>query len=81
MHEHWNVRQTEDWARTRQHGDVVPKKRRGAIVNPDTRALEDEFRRALGTKVVLTRLKKGGRLTIEFYSDEELEGLRQRLLN
>ena len=81
IREHWNVRQTEDWARTRQHGDVTPKKRRGAIVDPDTRALEDEFRRALGTKVVLTRLKQGGRLTIEFYSDEELESLRQRLLN
>jgi ParB family transcriptional regulator, chromosome partitioning protein len=81
IREHWNVRQTEDWARSRQHGDVVPRKRRGAIDDPETRALEDEFRRALGTKVVLTRLKKGGRLTIEFYSDEELESLRGRLIN
>jgi len=80
IRERWNVRQTEDWARSRQHGDVVPKKRRGAIVDPETRALEDEFRRALGTKVILTRLKKGGRLTIEFYSDDELESLRLRLI-
>jgi ParB family chromosome partitioning protein len=49
------------------------------VSDPDTAALEDEFRRALGTKVVLTRLRKGGRLTIEFYSDEELEALRRRL--
>jgi len=34
---------------------------------------------ANGTKVVLTRLKNGGRLTIEFYSNEELEALRRRL--
>jgi hypothetical protein len=47
--------------------------------DPDTAALEDEFRRALGTKVILSRLRKGGRLTIEFYSDDELEALRQRL--
>jgi hypothetical protein len=41
--------------------------------------IEEEFRRALGTKVVLTRLKHGGRLTIEFYSNDELETLRRRL--
>jgi len=28
---------------------------------------------------VLTRLRSGGRLTIEFYSDEELEALRRRV--
>jgi hypothetical protein len=50
-----------------------------AAADPETRAVEEEFRRALGTKVVLTRLKQGGRLTIEFYSNDELEALRRRL--
>ena len=53
--------------------------RRVAATDPETRAVEEEFRRALGTKVVLTRVKNGGRLTIEFYSNEELEALRRRL--
>jgi ParB family chromosome partitioning protein len=84
VREHWNVRQTETWARgvaleagTRQ---LRVRRRRAAGQNdPETRALEDEFRRALGTKVLLTRVKDGGRLVIEFYSNEELEELRRRL--
>jgi ParB family chromosome partitioning protein len=79
IHEHWSVRETEEWVRARatQAGPRPP--RRASTADPDTRALEEEFRRALGTKVVLTRLKQGGRLTIEFYSNDELETLRRRL--
>jgi len=75
----WSVRQTEDWVRTRIYGLPAPRAAPASQADPDTLALEDEFRRALGTKVILTRLRKGGRLTIEFYSDEELDALRQRL--
>ncbi|TME79022.1 MAG: hypothetical protein E6I46_00680 [Chloroflexi bacterium] len=56
------------------------KLRHRSASDPETRALEDEFRQALGTKVVLTRLRNGGRLTIEFYSNEELEALRRRVI-
>jgi ParB family chromosome partitioning protein len=78
--EHWSVRQTEEWVRARatEAGTRQPR-RRVAATDPETRAVEEEFRRALGTKVVLTRVKNGGRLTIEFYSNEELEALRRRL--
>jgi ParB family chromosome partitioning protein len=41
----------------------------------ETRALEEQFRAALGTRVSLTRSRRGGKLTIHFYSDEELQGL------
>jgi len=75
----WSVRETEDWVRARVSGAARSKSAPTPQADPDTLALEDEFRRALGTKVILTRLRKGGRLTIEFYSDDELEGLRQRL--
>jgi ParB family chromosome partitioning protein len=75
----WSVRETEDWVRARVSGAPRSKSAPTPQADPDTLALEDEFRRALGTKVILTRLRKGGRLTIEFYSDDELEGLRQRL--
>lgn len=37
------------------------------------RDLEEQFRTALGTKVQLSRSRRGGRLVIYFYSDEELE--------
>src|SRR5262249_46547911 len=42
-------------------------------------ALEEELRQALGTKVRLVTRKKGGRIEIEYYSNEELEGLVRRL--
>jgi len=42
-------------------------------------ALEQELIRALGTKVRLHPRKKGGRIEIEYYSNEELEGLVRRL--
>jgi ParB family chromosome partitioning protein len=79
--EHWSVRQTENWVRARaiEAGTRKPRTAK-AMSDPETRALEEEFRRALGTKVVLTRVKNGGRLTIEFYSNEELDELRRRLM-
>jgi ParB family transcriptional regulator, chromosome partitioning protein len=79
IREHWSVRQTEDWVRVRATEAGAKQRRRVAVADPDSRALEEEFRRALGTKVILTRLKHGGRLTIEFYSNEEFETLRRRL--
>jgi ParB family chromosome partitioning protein len=50
-------------------------------VRPDVHvsALEEELTRALGTKVRLLPRKKGGRIEIEYYSNEELEGLVRRL--
>jgi ParB family chromosome partitioning protein len=42
-------------------------------------ALEEELTRALGTKVRIHLLKKGGKVEIEYYSNEELEGLIKRL--
>ncbi len=79
IREHWSVRQAEEWCRARATEAGTRQPRRVTAADPETRAVEDEFRRALGTKVVLTRLKNGGRLTIEFYSNEELEALRRRL--
>ena len=79
IREHWSVRQTEEWVRARLNEAGVKRPHRVSAGDPETRALEEEFRRALGTKVVLTRLKHGGRLTIEFYSNEDFEALRHRL--
>jgi ParB family chromosome partitioning protein len=81
IQEHWSVRQTEDWVRTRQETPPArraPRQRKG--VDAETLSLEQEFRQALGTKVILTRFKDGGRLTIEFYSDAELESVRLKLV-
>jgi ParB family chromosome partitioning protein len=45
-----------------------------------TRRLEDAFRGALGTKVALTRGRRGGKLVISFFSDEELQTIYERIV-
>ena len=81
IREHWSVRQTEHWVRIRATEAGTRKPRiRSTSNDPEIRALEDEFRRLLGTKVVLTKLRQGARLTIELYSNEELEEFRRRLI-
>ena len=76
--QHLSVRQTEELVRRLRTLPASPKATR--TVAPETRALETEFAQALGTKVNLSRSKKGGRLTIHFYSEEELQGLYEILV-
>ena len=45
----------------------------------DLERVEEDLRRALGTKVSLARSRRGGRIVIEYYSDEELGRLYERL--
>ncbi|HJW20889.1 MAG TPA: ParB/RepB/Spo0J family partition protein [Candidatus Limnocylindrales bacterium] len=47
--------------------------------DPDLERVEEDLRRALGTKVSLARSRRGGRIVIEFYSDDELTRLYDRL--
>jgi len=73
-----SVRQTEELVRRLRERPPIPR----TIAN-DTDAnmdrLEEDLRRALGTKVVLARSRKGGRIVIEYYSDEEFSRLFDRL--
>ena len=47
--------------------------------DPETAYLEERFRQALGTKVQLVRGRRGGRLIVHFFSDDELEGIYQAI--
>jgi ParB family chromosome partitioning protein len=47
--------------------------------SPDLAAVEETLRGALGTRVELQKGRKGGRVVIHFYSDEELDALIDRL--
>ncbi len=49
--------------------------------SPDTHSIEEDLRRALGTKVELFRTQRGGKIIIEFYSDEELETIYEKLVH
>jgi ParB family chromosome partitioning protein len=72
-----SVRQTEELVRRlkdRPAATTTPVR-----VDGELERIEEDLRHALGTKVVLARSRKGGRIVIEFYSDEELNRLFARL--
>ena len=50
-----------------------------AAGDPELERVEEDLRKSLGTKVSLTRSRRGGRIVIEYYSDEELGRLYERL--
>lgn len=74
-----SVRQTEELVR-RLASASEPEAPEPQPASPQTRALEDAFRSALGTRVALSRGEKGGRLVIYFYSEEELQGIYERIV-
>lgn len=73
-----SVRQTEELVR-RVREPKPSVERAEPTVDPDVERVEEDLRRALGTKVSLARTRRGGRIVIEFYSDEELGRLYERL--
>ena len=76
VQDHLNVRQTEALVRRLVSG---PRRRR--LDDPEVVRAEGELRAALGTKVQIARRRRGGRITIDFYSAEEFERLYELLLH
>lgn len=79
LKQEFNVRQTEELVR-KLSGEKLSRKPRPAAV-PEVSELEERLRSSLGTKVTLRSGRKGGTVTIHFYSNEELDALIGRLLN
>lgn len=75
-----SVRQTEELVRRLREPRETPAPTAARRLDPDLERVEDELRRHLGTKVTLARSRRGGRIVIEFYSDEELSQLYDRLI-
>ncbi|NLG26599.1 MAG: ParB/RepB/Spo0J family partition protein [Chloroflexi bacterium] len=73
-----SVRQTEELVRRLEAATGVGE--RTPSRSPESEALESQFRDALGTKVDLFRSRKGGRLVIHFYSEEDLQALFERIV-
>lgn len=78
LHQDLNVRQTEELIRKLggQKPPAVPAKE----VDPNVKEIEDRLCERLGTRVTLKHSKKGGTVTIHYYSEEELSGLLNRLI-
>jgi len=66
-----SVRQTEELVRRRR----PQRPRIGLLIAPELAEVEERLRRMLSTRVGVARTRHGGRLVIEFGSNEELERL------
>jgi ParB family chromosome partitioning protein len=75
-----SVRQTEELVRRVREPRVTPDAVRGTAADPDVERVEEDLRRSLGTKVRLTRTRRGGRIVIEYFGEDELARLYQRLV-
>jgi len=69
---HLSVRQTEELVRRKRDAGAV---KRGGPISGDLADLEAQLRGLLATRVGIVRTRRGGRLVIDFYSDEELDRL------
>jgi ParB family chromosome partitioning protein len=80
MDQDLSVRQTEELVRRLREPRAVRAERSATPSDPELERVEEDLRRALGTKVRLARSRRGGRIVIEFYGDDELARLYERLV-
>ncbi|MBM3124726.1 MAG: ParB/RepB/Spo0J family partition protein [Chloroflexi bacterium] len=73
-----NVRQTEDLVR--KLAGQMPVKARKPSRSVEVRDVERRLQHSLGTKVSVKHGRKGGTVTIYYYSNEELDSLLGKLL-
>ena len=75
-----SVRQVEELARRlREEPGTAGPARAAVTLDGEMERVEEDLRRSLGTKVRLTRSRKGGRIIIEWYGEDELGRLYERL--
>ncbi|PIR73386.1 MAG: chromosome partitioning protein ParB [Candidatus Moranbacteria bacterium CG10_big_fil_rev_8_21_14_0_10_35_21] len=71
------VRQTED--KTKEIS--VRTHKRTMHIDPEVKAIEEKLLEALGTKVKVSRFGSGGKIVIDYYSQEELDNILSRIVN
>lgn len=70
LERHLSVRQTEELVRRKRASEQDSTR---PALSPDLQDVEAQLRGLLATKVAIVRSRRGGRVVIEFYSDEELD--------
>ncbi len=75
-----SVRQTEELVRRLREPRTAREPAKRSRLDADLERVEADLRDRLGTKVSLSRSRNGGRIVIEYYSDEELARLYERLI-
>src|SRR3989338_3749966 len=75
-----NVREAENRARQLSGKIFVPRRRPAKVQDPEMRSWQSRLEEILGTKVRLEKLGERGKIVVEFYSDEELRGILDKLI-
>ena len=58
----------------------IAKDRARAALDPETRMLQEKLENALGTRVNISRNGPKGKISIEFFSEEELKSISERIV-
>lgn len=74
------VREAENRARQIGGRIFVPRRRAARVVDPEMRSWEQKLEDILGTKVKIERLGEKGKIVAEFYSEEELRGILNKII-
>ena len=74
-----SVRAVEDLVRKSREGGAVPVRRSNPRKTPEIRALEDELRGLLGTKVSIQDQRGKGKIVIEYYTPDDFAGVLERI--
>lgn len=75
-----NVREAENKARQISGKTLIPRKRASRIMDPQVQEWQARLEERFGTKVQLQRIGERGKIVVEFYSEEELQGLLNKLI-
>ncbi len=75
------VREAEEAARRLKKGEINKKPVKAKEIRKEHMALTNSLGKFLGTKVGIQSTAKGGRLVIEYYSDEELGRIIEQIKN
>jgi ParB family chromosome partitioning protein len=75
-----SVRQVEELVRRVREPRMETTNGIDKVADPEVERVEEDLRRALGTKVRLARTRRGGRIVIEYFGDDELVRIYQRLV-
>lgn len=71
-----SVRDTEKLVRKRTAGRTPPPKKEKT---PEISAMEDRLRLMFGTRVIINTFRKGGKIEIEYYSEDDLGRILETL--
>lgn len=80
LEERLNVREAENKARQVAGKVFIPRKRPAKVHDPLMKEWQNRLEEKLGTKVQVQKMGERGKIVVEFYSDEELRGILDKLI-